>query len=147
MIRLLANAEPIEIVSLGRLNKKTQTDSQASVILKFENNVIATVSTADDIEMYWQFDIFGTKGHLKITSNPWLPDQENNKIIISNHNEKNLQEITVTAEKSLYTYQIDAVSQHIIDGKIQNHDDISWQDSIGNAKVLDAWFQQLQIGA
>lgn len=147
LIRLLANSEPTEIISLGRLNKKTQTDNQASTILKFENNIMATVSTADDIEMYWQFDVYGTKGHLKVISNPWLPDEENNKIIISRHNEKAPQEITVTAEKSLYTYQIDAVSQHIIDGKIQNYDDMSWQDSIGNAKVLDTWFQQVQIGA
>lgn len=66
LIRLLANAEPIEIQGTGRMNHKNNTDNQASVILKFDDASMAVVSTADDINMSWQFDVYGTKGSLKV---------------------------------------------------------------------------------
>src|SRR3990167_4502758 len=40
LVRLLAKAEPIEICGSGRMSQKNETDNQASVILKFEDNSI-----------------------------------------------------------------------------------------------------------
>lgn len=148
LVRLLANAEPSEITALGRFNHGNPNDNQASAILKFENKAMAVVSTADDVEMFWQFDVYGTNGSLKMITNPWLPDRDNNKIMINYHN-KTPVEINVTAEKSLYTYQIDALNNKILNNKIRNdnsiHDDeVSWQDSLGNITVLDTWLQQVK---
>lgn len=141
LVRLLANAEPIEITGIGRMSQKNNTDNQASIILKFEDNSLAVVSTADDIEMFWQFDIYGTKGHLKVISNPWLPNCENNKILIYLNNEETPMEINVRAEKSLYTYQIDAMNIQIRDRN--SVEEISLFDSLGNTVVLETWRQQV----
>jgi predicted dehydrogenase len=145
LIRLLANAEPISISAMGRINQKNNTDNQASVILKFADNSMAVVSTADDVEMFWQFDVYGTEGNLKVITNPWLPTGDNNKILIYRNNKETPSEINVTAEKSLYTYQIDTVSTNIMNGTISKHDGISLTDSMGNATVLETWLQQVKI--
>jgi predicted dehydrogenase len=141
LVRLLANAEPIEIHSTGRMNYKNHTDNQASAILKFKNDSMAVISIADDIEMFWQFDIYGTEGCLKVITNPWLPDV-NNKIIIQKSNDSIPQEIDVTAEKPLYTYQIDTLGKCINTG---NTDGVSLSDSLGNVLVLETWLRQVKI--
>lgn len=143
LIRLLANAEPVEIIASGRLNPMTKLDNQASVILKFADNVMAVVSTADDFEMYWQFDVYGTEGHLKVVSNPWLPERENNQIMIYLNEQKSPIEINVTAEKPLYTYQIDTLCHNVLNENFTNHNGISLQDSLGNITVLDNWLKQI----
>lgn len=145
LVRLLANAEPIEIQSIGRMNPDTQTDNQASVLLKFQNNSMAVISTADDIEMFWQFDIYGTQGSIKAMTNPWMPDCNNNKIFIFRNDNKNPIEINVTAEKSLYTYQIDVVGNYVKSGDFKNHNKVSLLDSLGNAIVLEEWFKQVTM--
>jgi len=148
LIRLLANAEPVEICAMGRMSQKNkiETDNQASVILKFLDNSMAVVSTADDMEMFWQFEIYGTEGNLKVITNPWLPNCDNNRIVIYSNNEKNPIEINVKAEKSLYTYQIDTVSNHIMNKEYtqSRHDGIPLLDSLGNTIVLEAWLQQVK---
>lgn len=144
LVRLLANAEPVEITALGRVNQHTANDNQASAILKFENNMMAVVSTADDMDMFWQFEVYGTEGSLKVITNPWLPDRDNNKIIIHYNNEKKTEEINVMAEKSLYTYQIDAMSNKIRNDNSTYHGEVTWQDSLGNITILDTWLQQVK---
>ncbi|KTD56520.1 Gfo/Idh/MocA family protein [Legionella shakespearei] len=142
LIRLLAGAEPVEIIGTGRWNKDNQTDSQASVILKFADHSIATVSTADDFAMVWQFDIWGSEGHLKVISNPWLPDAEN-KCIIQRYDEKEPVEIRVSGEKPLYTYQIDTVNHCILKSDMREQEAISLSDSLGNSIVLESWLNQI----
>jgi predicted dehydrogenase len=138
-------AEPVEMKSIGRFNSNMR-DHQASALLKFENNIIATVSTADDIEMNYQFEIYGSKGRLRFMTNPWLPTQDNNRFDMYLYDQDMPMEIYVTADKPLYTYQIDAVNQHIISGDKQSYF-ISWQDSIGNMTVLHTWLQQIHLHA
>lgn len=144
LVRLLANAEPIEIAGMGRLNNENNTDNQASVILKFANESMAVISTADDIKMAWQFDVYGTKGSLKVITNPWMPDQDNNKLHIYLNNEPNPIEINVQAEKPLYTYQIDFLNSQILNQSTNDFNEISLSNSLGNTIVLETWLQQVK---
>lgn len=144
LVRLLANAEPIDIRGTGRINLKNGTDNQASVILTFPDNVMAVVSTADDMEMSWQFEIYGTKGHLKIITNPWLPCNQN-RLLITLHHQKMPVEINVTAEKPLYTYQIDYTNMQILQREKRGYTDASLTDSLGNTIVLETWLQQVKM--
>jgi predicted dehydrogenase len=146
LVRLLANSEPVEMVSLGRLSDKTGNDSQASTILRFENQMIAVVSTADDIDMFWQFDVYGTEGHLKVKTNPWLPGLQDNKVLIYREGKTTPLEISVVADKPLYTYQIDKVNHWISTEHFsgENYDGVSWQHSLGNIAVLEKWLKQIK---
>lgn len=146
LIRLLAHAEPTEICGMGRMSQKNNTDNQASVILHFPDNAMAVVSTADDLEMFWQFEVYGTEGSLKVITNPWLPTLDGNKIRILRNHEENPIEINVTADRSLYTYQIDTMNKNITNknyGK-SNQDGISLLDSLGNTIMLETWLHQVK---
>lgn len=143
LIRLLVEEEPVDIIGLGRMDSNNNSDRQASLLLKFKNKVMATVSTADDLEMNWQFEVYGTRGCLKAISNPWMPDMDN-KIVIQLNYEKTSRELNIQADKPLYTYQIDEVNKQIFNncGKQRK---ISLTDSLGNIKVLEEWLKQVKI--
>ena len=133
--------EPTHIISLGRLNQQSR-DNQASVLLKFDNQIMAVVNTADDFGKYAQFDIYGTEGHLHVLTNPWLPTRDNNKIRLYRKDQEIPVEINVTADKSLYTYQIDAVNKAIMQ-RDETTEGVVWQNNIGNMIVLDTWLRQI----
>lgn len=142
LIRLLANAEPIRILGQGRAND-TANDRQASVILTFPDNAMAVISTADDLAMSWQLDIYGTEGSLSVVSNPWLPDREKNTIRIKRNQDDSPQDIHVSADKSLYCYQIEKMNNNIRNQHISAEDRQSWQFSRNNVAVLEAWHRQV----
>ncbi len=144
LVRLLADKEPIEIQGTGRFNHGNNTDNQASVILKFADDSVGVVSTADDIKMAWQFDVYGTKGVLKVVSNPWFPSDEDNTFHIYLNNETSPIEINVKSEKSLYTYQIDFVNSRIINKDVESFSEKSLMHSLGNTVVLETWLQQVK---
>ncbi|CEG56022.1 Gfo/Idh/MocA family protein [Legionella fallonii] len=143
LIRLLARAEPVEIIATGRCDIKKQTDNQASALLKFADDAMAVVSTADDWEMSWQFDVYGTDGSLKVLTNPWLPDNEN-KYLIQSYTENNAKETTITADQPLYSYQIDVVNNQILNRSSNENLGISLTDSLGNLIVLETWLNQVK---
>jgi predicted dehydrogenase len=133
LVRWLAGAEPTEIIANGRIDPVTKQDAQANVILKFAN-----------IAQYAQFEIHGTKGVLKIKSNPWMPEQEDNKIIfISNDGESDELDIT-PATQSLYTYQVDAINNSIIGGKFVE-DGVSLSESKGNVAAVERCVRQVKL--
>lgn len=142
LVRLLANAEPMQMKALSRMGNNHH-DHQASTILKFANDAMAVISTADDVEMFWQFEVCGSRGMLKVLSNPWLPDYSN-KLLIQHNDSDMLEEIIVTADKPLYTYQIDTVSECILNQNFNSEECISLQDSLNNTKILETWRQQIQ---
>lgn len=145
LVRYLVNADPMDIVARGHINQTTHNDNQSSVILTFPNNVIATVSTADDIDMFWQFDIYGTEGRLHLATNPWLPERENNTVLICRHKYSEQFEIKINAEKSLYTYQIDEMNTAIMQGAIQSEQDVvTIAESMCNIEILESWLQQVK---
>lgn len=150
LVRLLAGcahgkhtAEPSNVVSIGELDDKEKNDTRATVLLQFPKNMLATISTADDIEMYSQFDVYGTDGCLKMLTNPWKPEKES-KILIQRNHQSEPEIITVEAEQSLYSYQFDVANEHIQAGN--NFVEVgatSWLDTLGNIVVLEAWRKQV----
>lgn len=144
LVRLLANAEPIEIHGTGRMNHENNTDNQASVVLKFDDESMAVVSTADDIKMTSQFDVYGTKGFLKVVTNPWLPHRDHNKILIYLNHETTPLEINVHADKSLYTYQIELTNTQIMNKGTDDFNETTLLDSLGNTIVLEEWLHQVK---
>ena|SRR3990167_7444390 len=137
LVRFLLQAEPVEIMALGQWDAKSAHDRVASAILKFEDGVIANISTADHVDMAWQLNVFGTKGSLCVKTNPWLPGKIN-EAIYKHHDMEEI--VTVTANQPLYTYQIEVVNHHIRHGYLEPREHehaISWHHSLGNAKIIN----------
>lgn len=141
LIRLLAKEEPRLITAQGQLNENSGNASVALATLNFKNGIMATVSTADNIEMWWQFDILGTAGFLSIKNNIWFPEK-NNEIILHHDNQEKI--LKFSAEQSLYTYQIDCVNEHINRGCFSPSEKaVSWEHSLGNIAVMNEWIKQV----
>lgn len=143
LIRLLAG-EPLSLIGSGytRDNNK-EKDAQASLILTLPNNVQATVTTADNLPFSWLFAIYGSKGNLRVVTNPWLPNQTNNIIEIYGPENILKETITVTADKPLYSYQIDIMGECINNPNQRGKVGISLKDSLNNMKILDQWREQI----
>lgn len=152
LIRLLAGsahnrmtAEPSDLVSIGEMDTKRNVDRSASLLMQFPKQMTATVTVADDLDMFAQFEVFGTEGMLTMLTNPWMPTKENNKILVKRHDQTDATEINVVADKPLYTYQIDAVVDAIQQGsRMADDTDVSWLESLGNTIVLEAWLNQVK---
>jgi predicted dehydrogenase len=145
LVRLLAGAEPTQIEVNGRMNPTNNgVDNQANIVFKFENGATALISTADDINEFYQFEIHGTKGVLKVLTNPWLPSENNNKISICLNNAEPF-EINVTADKPLYTYQFEVANACIQSGNFAQHDEMSLADSLQNVTVSEKCLEKLKL--
>jgi predicted dehydrogenase len=138
-------AEPVAMTALGRMDEHNHNDRQASALLKFANGSQAMITVADDAGMYSQFDVYGTLGAMHFATNPWLPDSANNKIIITLRDQTDPIEIVVTAEKPLYTYEIDVMNENIIHNRTSaTQNGISWEDSLATMSVMHAWREAIK---
>lgn len=151
LVRLLAGvahqrqtAEPSNVISLGEMDHTNKNVQRASALLHFPKRMLATITVADDIKSQTNFSIIGSEGQLQVVTNPWMPGQTS-KILLQKDNESQIEEIIIHADKSLYTYQIELVSQCILDGETNAEvGGMSWLDTLGNVIVLDAWNKQVQ---
>lgn len=141
LLRYLLDEEPTSMVSTGRIGEK-EAVRQASAVFQFANGAMATISTADDLEMVWRFEVFGTKADLLVQSNPWLPAQEGNLALVKDKKGNDLCQIATSASKPLYSYQIDAMGNALGSSpKVQSL--ISLEDSLGNIQILEQWMTQV----
>lgn len=142
LVRLLANDEPESISALGKLDTQTTNDNISMAICSFKNGITASITTADTIDWWWQFTIFGTKGILNIKTNPWLPGNNNQYTIKIGEKEETLD---FKADKSLYTYQIECVATHIKEGlNSPKAPGVTWEHSLGNVATMENWLTQVK---
>jgi hypothetical protein len=110
--------------------------------MKFPNDLTAVVTTADDIKMEWRFDIYGTNGKIEIVTNPWMPEQTNNKIWI--HKDGKIKKINVKADKPLYVYQIDVLNNQILN-PAEDFNRESMLSTLRNISVLQGWTEMYSL--
>lgn len=143
LVMLLANTEPTHCIASGRTNAKGNHDHQSACLLTFSDGSLASISAADDIEMDSLFEIHGSKGSLKVTTNPWLPNETDNKIIVKKHANSHIETITVTADKPLYTYQIDLLNSQIHQSGKAYNQAAHWNDIQRNIALQEMWHTQI----
>jgi predicted dehydrogenase len=142
LVRYLMNAEPVSVKAIGRINPKTNTDSESTAKFTFSDNRTATIKTVDDIEMAWEFVVRGALGNISIITNPWL--QEGECVIeIKLHDEKDPRRITFPAQQPLYTFQIDLANDCIMKNDWTNHNGVPLSESLANTKALEMWRAQV----
>ena len=135
---------PISISGKARIGE-TGVDEIASAILKFENNIIAEVSTAIMQNMDNNAVIEGEIGKI-IIDDPWMPGKDggpyNTKIrIIKNGNEE-IEEFK--GPEHLFFFEAELASQTISKQRIEvPYPGMTWDDTLGNIKVLDMWRKEI----
>ncbi|HEU5080240.1 MAG TPA: Gfo/Idh/MocA family oxidoreductase [Opitutaceae bacterium] len=150
-VRLVAGAaagkaflDPIEVKAVGVLHPVTGIDVHTSAVLKFENAIVAQISTGVQLFQDSSARIYGSKGWLHIPE-PWLPNTEGRPARLVLHLEgKEPQEIPIPQNTSLYALEADAFARTLRDGQ-REVAEMSPADTIGNLQTMDRWRAEIGL--
>ncbi|MBI4976836.1 MAG: aldo/keto reductase [Spirochaetes bacterium] len=135
-------AEPIEFKGSGYVGE-SRADEWASASLKFEGNIVASLSTGVSVNLDNSVRIFGTNGNIYIPT-PWVPAREGGtvKIIVTKKGEPAPREILIETNEWLYGIEADTVADNITNREAK-FPAMSWNDTLGNLKMQDMWREQI----
>ncbi len=138
-------ADPLDVKGTGHIGQ-TGVDEYATATLRFERDILATVAAAVAVELDNTVRIFGTQGHL-VVPNPWVPAMTGGQTEIHLHRTGQAAEtVTIRADHHLYAYEINAAAEAIRQGRTQAQSPaMSWADTLGNMKTLDAWRKTFSV--
>ena len=135
---------PIKLSAEAQIGQ-TGVDEISSAIMEFDNGVIAEAYTAIMKNMDNNAIIEGSDGKI-IVDNPWMPGRDggpyhsNIRIIKNGHEE--IREFK--GPEHLFFFEAELSSQSILKEKQQvPHPGMTWEDTLGNLKVLDQWRQKI----
>ncbi len=147
--------DPISVKANGKVGP-TGVDHIAAATLKFENDIIAEIICAVECNIGSGTTIYGSSGTITIP-NPWLPSSPcrgvrnpapldttfpPSQIILNSYQRRESSEITVEVDRDLFTYEADMVANHIADRQTPA---MSWDDTLGNIQLLDAWREEIGV--
>jgi predicted dehydrogenase len=148
-------AEPVRLKACGVIGR-SGVDAYTVAVAEFPRGIIAELVSGVSCEVPAETTVFGTAGRLSVP-NPWLPSSPartalkplpmdtpwpSEKILLWTPARPDPTEIVVTADRDLYAYEADMVDRHIADRQAPA---MSWDDSMGNIRLLDAW--RKEVGA
>ncbi len=135
---------PIKLSAEAQIGQ-TGVDEISSAIMEFDNGITAKVDTAIMKNMDNNAIIEGSDGKI-IIDNPWMPGRDggpyysNIRIIKNGHEE--IREFK--GPEHLFFFEAELSSQSILKEKQQvPHPGMTWEDTLGNLKVLDEWRQKI----
>jgi len=133
-------ADPIKVSGTAKLNAEG-TDDWAAAVLTFENGIVAQVSCAVMVNLDNVLRIHGSEGRIEVPDF-WFAGGDRTKGVGKIDIIKNgkTETISVGEEGHVYSFEADAAAEAIF-AKRQElaAPGMSWADSLGNARVLDAW--------
>lgn len=141
-----AFAEPLEFHGTGRLRPAVGTDDFATAIAKFSNGLLAELSCGSTVKNDTAVQIHGTKGWIDVP-NPFTPGLGGKTEEIFLHRAGNAapERISIPSPGvGLYAYEADAVAEGIARGE-REVALASWADTIGSAKLIDAWLASVGL--
>lgn len=163
MCRLVAGAaagkpflNPIDVQAVG-VTGPTGVDHYAAAVLKFENDILATVTAAVTCEIPSITVIHGSEGILTVAE-PWTPsspcrqaqsrlpaDQSfaDSQLILAQR-DSDPDVIHIPADRDLFSYEIDAVGQCLANHQTQCSR-MRWDDTIGNMQTLNRWLSEVGV--
>ena len=140
MVRLVAGAarglpfaEPITVEATGHLGE-TGVDEFSVAQLTFEGGITAVVTAGVRVEGDPTLRILGTRGRIEVPT-PWFVDPGATSEILVSRIGAPTERIEI-AQRGAYELEADAVADR--DGALEAPE-ITWADSLGNARLLDAW--------
>lgn len=133
-------ADPVKVSGTAKLNAEG-TDDWAAAILTFENGIVAQVSCAVMANLDNVLRIHGSDGRIEVPDF-WFAngnrDQGLGRIDIIKGGKT--ETVSVNETRHVYSFEADAAAEAIFAGKQElAAPGMSWADSLGNARVLDAW--------
>ena len=126
--------DKVQVLNIKKEIGSTDVDLDSYMELHFENNFTSKVSASFTKDLGKESTIVGTKGELLI-KDTWHADPA--VITVKNDSFK---EVKINSNQNIYSYEIDVMSQCILDGKKKvDFPSSTIDDIIGNMKILDKW--------
>lgn len=137
MARLILG-EPDSVQAHGHLGR-SGVDEWSAAQLRYAGGTSAQVATSVGVLLDNTVTIYGSEGRIHV-ANPWLPGRDWSFEL---HRQGSVETISGEAEP-LYVYEIEALQQAIADGAVEAAQ-MCHADSLGNARVLDAWRKEIGL--
>ena len=133
--------EPVDVQGSATF-AETGVDACAAAVLRFPSGIVAQVATAVAVGLQNRVVISGSEGAIRIAE-PWRCADENGdwsfELVRGGGSE------TVSGNSApLYVHEVDAVSEALARGAKESPC-MSWADSLGNARTLDAWRRSIGL--
>ena len=135
LIRFLAGSEPLKISALGKVSVKHGVDEASSILMEFKDDLEAFAFCSLAISPSCQYKVIGDKGTL---------------IVPNEFNSKGVTRILVTAGDKTDEVKVDCPDNYMLEIEQFNrvilgeeNPLISWEDSLGNAAVIDESLRQI----
>jgi predicted dehydrogenase len=132
-------AEPVQITASG-VRGPTGADELATAQLVFRSGFTASVGCAVFHDLGTEAVVFGEQGKL-LLPNPWIPGgvrQELESSYTLVRDGKPPETITIRTDKATYAIEAEIVADSL-PGSEPAWPAMTWADSLGNMRVLDAW--------
>ncbi len=137
-------ANPLEVKGFSRHEPQERTDLTAAALLRFDGDLIAMIQSGIALKGDNIVRIEGEKGAITVGC-PWAVRHGESFIQVTNHltGETRIQQPT-RPDEDLYAYEIDEVGRAVSSGEKESPE-MNWEDSRGNAAVLDAWLKEAGV--
>ena len=147
MARLMAGAasdldqplEPQAVSGVAHIGEISRVDEWATAVLRFPGDILANVSVGNMCSIDATLRIWGSEGNIQVP-NPWFPGRAaDTEVIHVKRDGAEVEEVRVPAQQGrLYTIEADTVARWIPQRQAPSPC-MTWQDSLGNMRVLDRW--------
>ena len=151
MARLLAGAavglpvtEPTDVQGVAQIGDESRVDEWAIASLKFADGVVAQLLTGIRLAGDNVVRVIGDGGRITLPT-PWSlrGDDLSSRIVVERSGETP-EEMVVTAERSPYALEADAVADHLA-ARQAPAPLMGWDDSLGNMRALDRWREAIGL--
>ncbi|PTB63304.1 NAD(P)-binding protein [Trichoderma citrinoviride] len=132
--------EKRQVAGLGNLSNEGSLHARdASLNVRFDNGVLATIQSTDSFGNDFSFSIQGDKGVLRFKTNPWLPLAGDNVMELKTYGGAT-EEIVVPAQMDAFGHQVKRVEDCITQGlKEAPRPSPSWANSVEIMSLLTEW--------
>lgn len=152
MARLVAGAavgkafdDPAEFKAVGKIGDESRVDEWAAASLKFPSGIVAELATGVRVNQENVVWVYGSKGRILVPW-PWIPGREGQatKILLYREGAAEPEEMVIEPPGWLYALEADTVARHI-DDRQAAPPAMTWDDTLGNMKALDAWRAEIGL--
>jgi len=141
-------ADPVSFTGRGTVGA-TGVDEWASASLAFRSGITAHVTCGTTIDVGSRIVLYGSAGRITV-ADPWLPSVTDGSSIEIARVGAGVTAGLTTADAATievpaayqYALQADALAENMAAGQSAQ---MSWADSVGNARVLDQWRRAIRL--
>jgi predicted dehydrogenase/aryl-alcohol dehydrogenase-like predicted oxidoreductase len=141
--------QEMDLRAFAHVDARERIDHWTAAVLRFPGDIVATLAAGVMVQAEHELRIFGSRGRI-VVPNPWFPGDERFggeagcRVLVYRDGAAQPEEIACGAGRPLYTIEVDTVAAHIAERQAPPPA-MSWADSLGNMRVLDAWREQIGV--